>query len=77
MGIQRVSLLRYAIEQNDDDKKYILVEETSVTIFRPGLLTYLYQVFFMITYLVEKQDYVNNKHEYEYVNPISSDFHTS
>jgi hypothetical protein len=63
MGIQRVSLLRYAIEQNDDDKKYILVEETSVTIFRPGLSTYLYQVFFMITYLVEKQDYVNNKHE--------------
>ena len=46
MGIQRVSLLRYAIEQNDDDKKYILVEETSVTIFRPGLSTYLYQVFF-------------------------------
>ena len=28
----------------------------------------------MIAYLVEKQDYVNNKHEYEYVNPISSDF---
>ena len=49
MGIQRVSLLRYAIEQNDDDKKYILVEETSVTIFRPSLSTYLYQVFFMIT----------------------------
>ena len=73
MRIQRVSLLTYAIDHNDDDKKYILVEETSVTIFRPSLSTYLYQLF-LITYLVEKQDYVNNKHEYKYVNPISLDF---